>query len=308
MKSILLFAALVCGTQFSQALDRPPSPEPGKCYTKVKVPAKYRNFREKVIDRAESFRTETLPAQYATKSKEIVVEEAKETFVTQPATYKTVQERVLVSPEKRIVDPIPAKFEVVRKKVQVQPERFGWVKGEGPQQKIDGKTGDILCYKKLPAVYKTVSERVMVSEASVSERIIPAKYKTVSRKVVDRPSKVIRKFKPAVKKMTKVKELVRPAEQRRVVVPATYKTISRREVVESSREEWRSILCQTNATPKRVTEVQQRLAKAGFFKGPATGYLGPITARAVASFQESRGLATGGITDETLSSLGLPTL
>jgi len=68
---------------------------------------------------------------------------------------------------------------------------------------------------------------------------------------------------------------------------------------------WRSVLCETNTTPGAVREIQRALQKANHYPGPIDGIFGPMTHQAVESYQKSKGLATGGMTLETLRSLGL---
>jgi len=75
------------------------------------------------------------------------------------------------------------------------------------------------CYGKIiiPEQYKTVTEKVLASEADTKITIIPAVYKTVTEKVVDIPAS------------TKI-----------VAVPATYKTEARTITVSPAYTEWRT--------------------------------------------------------------------
>jgi hypothetical protein len=60
-------------------------------------------------------------------------------------------------------------------------------------------------------------------------------------------------------------------------------------------------------TPDRVTvDVQEQLARAGYYDGPIDGVLGPMTLEAIAAFQADNGLAvTSAIDEPTLATLGL---
>ena len=75
------------------------------------------------------------------------------------------------------------------------------------------------CYGKvvIPEQYKTVTEKVLVSQADTRLTIIPATYKTETKKIIDIPAS------------TKI-----------VTVPATYKTESHRVVVSPAYTEWRT--------------------------------------------------------------------
>jgi hypothetical protein len=60
-------------------------------------------------------------------------------------------------------------------------------------------------------------------------------------------------------------------------------------------------------TPDRVTvDVQEHLARAGYYDGPIDGVLGPMTREAIAAFQADNGLAvTSAIDEPTLATLGV---
>ena len=60
-------------------------------------------------------------------------------------------------------------------------------------------------------------------------------------------------------------------------------------------------------TPDRVTvDVQEHLARAGYYDGPIDGVLGPMTREAIAAFQADNGLAvTSAIDEPTLATLGI---
>jgi hypothetical protein len=60
-------------------------------------------------------------------------------------------------------------------------------------------------------------------------------------------------------------------------------------------------------TPDQVTvNVQEELARAGYYDGPIDGVLGPMTREAIAAFQADNGLAvTSAIDEPTLATMGL---
>lgn len=69
--------------------------------------------------------------------------------------------------------------------------------------------------------------------------------------------------------------------------------------------EWRSVLCETNSSGAMVTQIQRALLKAGHNPGPIDGVIGSETKAAIVSFQKAKGLAIGGITQQTLKKLGM---
>ena len=69
--------------------------------------------------------------------------------------------------------------------------------------------------------------------------------------------------------------------------------------------EWRAVLCETNARPKLVSDIQRALQSSGYNPGPVDGVIGRDTTEAIAAFQQEQGLATGGLTMETIRALGI---
>jgi peptidoglycan hydrolase-like protein with peptidoglycan-binding domain len=133
------------------------------------------------------------------------------------------------------------------------------------------------------AQYNTVSSRVIDREASLREETVPAVYKTVTRQVVDVA-----------------------ASTREIDVPAQYQNLSSSMKVSEASEQWRSILCETNATPSKIVEIQQALSKAGYNPGPMDGVIRAQTMSAVNGYQTAKGLPVDAYLNlETVKSLGV---
>ena len=58
-------------------------------------------------------------------------------------------------------------------------------------------------------------------------------------------------------------------------------------------------------TNDNIKRVQSALKTRGYNPGPIDGYMGRGTMTAIERFQRSKGLATGGLTYDTLNKLGL---
>ncbi len=65
------------------------------------------------------------------------------------------------------------------------------------------------------------------------------------------------------------------------------------------------VLCETHTTPSAVRQIQSALKQKNDYHGAIDGILGPQTRRAVKFYQRANGLDIGGMTLETLQSLGL---
>jgi len=99
--------------------------------------------------------------------------------------------------------------------------------------------------------------------------------------------------------------LVEEPKEQRIKIPPVYKIVTRMVKVSDGRLQWKRVLCEINATPAMIMKIQRALKQAGFDPGPIDGVLGPETMRAIRAFQKKHGLATGGLTYETIEKLGV---
>lgn len=193
-----------------------PAAKPGQCFAKVKTPITYKTLSRKILlQKASNKRVLVRAPQYRWLNKKVQVRKAYYKTRTVPAQYRTNVKRVMVKPAYNT-----------------------WRKGHGAITRIDNMTGEIMCRVKVPAVYKNVSQRVLV-----------------------RPAKTIRTLVPAIYKTVKQKQFVAPALYKTVHRPARYKTQNYRVKSGGGRYVWRSILCQTNA-PKNYRKVAKKQHKA----------------------------------------------
>jgi hypothetical protein len=148
------------------------------------------------------FHEHYMPARYEQKGESVLVAEAYEVVETIPAEFRWVEKRILVKEASTRMEQVAAQYETVTEEVVDVPAHTIWKKGVGPIQKIDEATGEIMCLVEVPATYKTLTKRVLVSPAAARTVDIPAEYKTV-----------------------RVKELVSEAKEVRTQVPAKYKDV-----------------------------------------------------------------------------------
>ncbi len=281
----------------------PPGAKPGQCFARAFIPAKYEMEAVRVLKSEESNVIQTQPPEYEWVDERILVTEASEKLEVVPAVYETVEERILVKPASTKYESIPAQYKSELTRVVDKPEHTVWKKGTGPITKVDEATGEIMCLVTVPATYKTISKRVLVSPASTKEVTIPAEYKTVQKRVMRTPPSTRKVIIPAEYDTIRVRKLVKPASTQTTAIPAEYETVQRRKLVGESRVEWRPVLCETNITAEIVKRIQTALDSSGFNPGRVDGVLGAETMSAVKRYQQSKGLATGGLTFQTLESL-----
>ncbi len=187
-----------------------PPAKPGECYARILIPAKYEAKTERILKKAESERIEIIPAKYGWE---------EETIQTADSSYNLV--------------PVSGDFGTKTTKYQVSEGRRYWAVSMKPGAaeannallEVAKKGGIDLdssrvgtCYHEhyIPPKYKTVTEKVVATEASEKLQIIPAKYEWTEEKV-----------------------LVREASFKLVNVPETYKTVSEKILVEPAKTVWK---------------------------------------------------------------------
>lgn len=283
----------------------PPSGKPGECYTRVLVPPATSEVTERVLVKEESTRLIEVPAVLEEVEEKVLVRAATQRQEIVPATFKQVDEKVLVAPAYKKQIPVPATYETRTERVLVKPERSYWKKGAGPLAKVDNTTGEIMCYVTEPAVYENVSRTVQTAAATVREEEVPAVYKTVKRTVVDQPASIKTIDVPAEYATMKVSRVKTPASVRRESIPAEYRTVTKLVTKGEPHMEWRRIICETNVTPALVSDLQAALNAKGFAAGEPNGTINAQTLKALEGYQAANRLPQGGVTIETLASLGV---
>ena len=101
------------------------------------------------------------------------------------------------------------------------------------------KTGECYARVRIPATFKTVSERVQSREASERFEIIPARYETVEERVLVREASTKLEVVPAVYGEVQERVLVKPASSKIVEVPAVYETVTERVIDVPAHTVWK---------------------------------------------------------------------
>jgi len=312
-------ATTLAGVAFGQAADMPMTANAGECFARVLIPETTQVVTEQVVDREASFEINVVPAAYQTVTEQRLVKEGTTIFTTIPAVYDTVTETIIVEParEERIV--IPAEYETYTEQVLVRDAYTTWKPGAGLFGRDSGAvinasalpagtdavaTGELLCMVEVPAQYDTVTRTRLVSAERTEIQTIPAVTQTVTKQVVVTPPQVVEETIPAEYETVTVQQLVTPAFEERIDIPATYKTVEKRVVTGGGGLEWREVLCDTNTTSAKISEIQTALTSAGY-SVPADGSFGPTTLNAMEAYQRANGLPVGYLTVSTVESLGV---
>ena len=158
----------------------------------------------------------------------------------------------------------------------------------------------------VPAEYKTVERRVVDQPASTRKIPVAAVTQVVSRRVIDKEAGVREESTPAVYKTVTRQVVDKDASTRELETPAQYEEISYQVKTADGKIERRAILCETNATPTKIKEIQRALSASGFNPGPVNGVLRAQTMSAVNAYQQSKSLPVDGFLNlETVKALGV---
>ena len=228
----------------------------------------------------------TVPAEYRTVTRQVLDQPATVRMVPAAATHKTVTRRVVDAAARTEEVTIPAVHRTVTRKVIDTPASSREVQ--------------------IPAVYQSVTRQVVDTPPSTREIPVPAVTRTLTHRVIDVPAHTREETVPAVYKTLTRQVVETPASTREVDVPAVYETNSTTVKVGEPSVEWRSILCETNATPAKLREIQRALLAAGFNPGPIDGVIQEQTMKAINAYQAAKGLAVDSYLNlETVKSLGV---
>ncbi len=296
--------------------DYPPSANPGECFARVLIPETTAVVTEQVVDRPESAEVTVIPAVYGTETRQVLLKAESFKYTVIPAVYETVTEQVIVEPESTKTVVIPATFESYTEQVLVRDAYSTWKPGAGLYGRGGAAstnagannggvaTGELLCRIEIPAQYDTVTRTRLVTPETNDTIVIPAKYGTVIRQVFAKPPQVVEEVIPAVYDTITTRVELTPAATETTVIPATYRTIDKRVVTSSGGLEWREVLCDTNASSAKISQIQAALTAAGY-SAPSDGAFGPATLSAMESFQRANGLPVGYLTMSTVDALGV---
>jgi murein L,D-transpeptidase YcbB/YkuD len=277
----------------------------GQCFTKVIVPAQWREEPMQQQVSAAGERTEFTEPVYEEVEEQVMVRPATKRVTVVPAEFEEVEERVLIREAYRREIEVPALYNTYFERVIETPARQVWKPGRGTVEMVDPNTGEILCLVEEEAVYKTVERKELARAATKRYEDVPAEYATVRKTVLKTPETTQEIEEPAVFETIRVTKMVKAPEPRKVPVEAVYTTVNRQVMAGPPSCEWSQVLCDVNTTPEKIQQVERALQSRGFTVN-VDGQIDQELTDSVRSFQEQNGLrVTGLMTADTLAALGV---
>ena len=172
----------------SNNVTAPPSAKPGECYVNLHTKPVTEQLSQQVLKSAASQKIEVIPASYANGEETILVKPAGTRLEVIPAVYEPAEEQVLVKPAGKRLVPVDAVYADKSEQVLVSEASTYWKRStvaeasnSGAKEQIAGDDGYVMCLIEKPAVYKTVTNKALVTGPSTREEDIPAEYTTVKK-------------------------------------------------------------------------------------------------------------------------------
>jgi len=217
-KSLIIIVML--GGLYADTEKMPLNAKAGQCFTKSFYPPKYtKTVHVKSTKRAllndASVRYEVIPAKFSWHEERVQISDEKEKIVVTPAVYKTIYKRILVKPSEK----------VWRRSLSLNSSKaFNSCVDSASNAGMDifnAKVGTCFYEHYTPQKYRTVTEKILASEASERIIVTPAKYRVSSKKIIT--DSTTTKLLPSV---------------------AVYKKVKDKVAVEPAHTEWRKTTCQ----------------------------------------------------------------
>jgi hypothetical protein len=149
-----------------------------------------------------------VPAKYKTVKKKVLKTPAHTEVKTIPAKTKTVKVKKMINEPKTEVVTVPAETKIIEKKVLETPARFTWIPADQKPEEGWKPTGNMVCLVEIPAKTKEITKVVVDTPERVKEEIVPAKTKKVKVKKLVSPTKMVKVPVEAEYKMLKKRKKI----------------------------------------------------------------------------------------------------
>jgi len=252
----------------------PPSNNPGECWARVKVPAKYETVTQTVMTHGPYQTTKVSQPKFQSRQEQVMVKEPSVRYEVRQPTFKTVSEQIMTRPEYDKLSVTPPRFSTVTEKLTMSEPKLVWKKGNPGDLKRQGyiihstadgghmgqgyssttqyghsggtacgDTCEIWCLVEEPGVQQSYTRRVMSDPGGVQRHRVPARYQTITKQVVSDPGGVREVHVPGEYRTVTVEDLVDPGGEYSENVPPQYGNVQSKVMAETERYEWRRVVC-----------------------------------------------------------------
>ncbi len=154
-----------------------------------------------------------IPAKYKVIKKKVVKTPASVKIIEVPAETKTIKVKKLISEASTQTLTSPAKSKTIQKKLLDKKAEFRWIKVGDSVDKIWNYTGHQICLVETPAQHINITKNIMENNASVKEVESEAEYKVVKIKKLVEEAQEVKTPIEAVYKMLPKREKISDAHQ-----------------------------------------------------------------------------------------------
>lgn len=285
-----------------------PQARPGECFARMQTPAQYQSVPKQVAVSDAYDRARVTQAQFSSDREEVITKDAHTRYVVRQPRFAVQQQEVMLRPSFDRLEVVPAQFRYTQDQVQVTEPRLVWKRGHGLSgiSRTDTRTGETWCLVEEPGRTIMINRRVVTKPEQVRRVPVAAQTVSVARQVLVYEGGVEKIHVPALTRSMTVQRLIAPGQVETYTMPGQFDTIEQSKLTAPERFEWVSVLCDTNAGPNTIKELQTALAQRGLYNGSIDGIMGPRTRKALVEFQRGVGIPHAGyLTTDTMAALGI---
>ncbi len=285
----------------------PSNPNPGECYARVKVPARFETRQQQVLTQEAYTEYNVEQPQISSRAQEVMVKEPSVEYRVRQPRYTTVTEQMLVRPAYEKLQVSPPEFRTVTENMQVTGPRLIWKQGNpadlraqgyivhstangGPggqgfhsttqygamqaEPQLCGDSCEIWCLVEEPGQSVSFTRRVMTKPSTVHRVPVDARYQTITKQVLADPGGVEEIPIPAEYQTVMVEDVLPARVNGAYETPAQYDNVSVNVPVEEERYEWRRVICDTGVPLEPMTPAPEPMPPVTY-GGHSSGYIAP---------------------------------
>ncbi len=281
-----------------------------QCWGQVTVAPATRKKSTQVVTSPGQTRYKISQARIRNEQLPVVVKEGSQSYKLEEPQYVEVTEKVKVQEEYKRLRVEPAVYETKEEQVLVESARIGLrpcaALGTRLVKSTSGSQPSAQCSYEIPARYRTVLTQKLVKPESITEEVVPAVYKTITKKVVAEQAKVTPiEIPPATVQMPFASVEAPSSATAEPVQAVTMKLEVVEHEIRAPQLTWNRVICERDLSPGLIEAMQSGLKREGWMQGNPDGKLGPQTYSAAKDFQRSKGIESEYITYQLLEWLGI---